>query len=218
MQLAADIKGCLSSWAFPLTAVSVKVCFQTLYCVKIYQEVWEIEWTSNGKDTAFKKTILDISEMYPFFMCWRLNLAYGLPRSKFFPIALFSVAVFIVIATIACTAAKAFEEQTCTAFTILLVVSIQVPWKMWNLLLIWFVEMLLMLLMLLLLLMLVHPQPWRNLYLAWLYFSGEWLRYKGSHRKRSKLGFCPNWHNTPPGAPHRNLGYIFFRWASISKG
>ena len=89
-------------------------------------------------------------------------------RSKFLPIALFSVAIFIVIATIACTAAKAFEEPTWTAFAILLVVSIQVPWKMSNLspnllVLICFEPMVLIL---------VHPQPWRNLYLAWLYFSG----------------------------------------------
>ena len=74
--------------------------------------------------------------MFPLLVCWRLSLTSKVSkvlRSKFFPVALFSVATFIVIATIACTAAKAFEEQTWTAFAILLVVSMQVPCKLSNL-------------------------------------------------------------------------------------
>ena len=71
--------------------------------------------------------------MFPLLVCWRLSLTSKVSkvlRSKFFPVALFSVATFIVIATIACTAAKAFEEQTWTAFVLLFVVSVQVPWKL----------------------------------------------------------------------------------------
>ena len=70
--------------------------------------------------------ISDILEMFPFFACLRLRVTSEVFRTNFFPIAILSVAIFLVIAIIACTAAKAFEEQTWTAFAILLVVSLQV--------------------------------------------------------------------------------------------
>ena len=74
----------------------------------------------------FAQIILYLSEMYSFFVFWRVCLTPEVVRSKLLSIAILSVAIFTVIAIIACTAAKAFEEQTWTAFAILLVVSIQV--------------------------------------------------------------------------------------------
>ena len=71
-------------------------------------------------------TDFDLSEMFHFFACLRLRFASEVVRKRFFPIAIFSIAIFAVIAIIACTAAKAFEDQTWTAFVILLVVSLQV--------------------------------------------------------------------------------------------
>ena len=71
--------------------------------------------------------------MYLLLVCWRLSLTSKVRRSKLFPISILAIATFVVIATIACTAAKAFEEPTWTAFAILLVVSIQVPRKLYNL-------------------------------------------------------------------------------------
>ena len=64
--------------------------------------------------------------MFHFFACLRLRFSSKVFTTKFVPIAILSLAIFLVIAVIACTAAKAFEEQTWTAFGILLVVSIQV--------------------------------------------------------------------------------------------
>ena len=64
--------------------------------------------------------------MFHFFACLRHRVTSEVFTTKFVPIAIVSVAIFLVIAIIACTAAKAFEEQTWTAFVILLVVSIQV--------------------------------------------------------------------------------------------
>ena len=65
--------------------------------------------------------------MFHFFACLRVRVTSEAFTTKFVPIATLSVAIFLVIAIIACTAAKAFEEQTWTAFAILLVVSVQVP-------------------------------------------------------------------------------------------
>ena len=64
--------------------------------------------------------------MFHFFSCLRVRVTSEAFTTKFVPIATLSVAIFLVIAIIACTAAKAFEEQTWTAFAILLVVSVQV--------------------------------------------------------------------------------------------
>ena len=64
--------------------------------------------------------------MFHFFACLRVRVTSEAFTAKFVPIATLSVAIFLVIAIIACTAAKAFEEQTWTAFAILLVVSVQV--------------------------------------------------------------------------------------------
>ena len=64
--------------------------------------------------------------MFHFFACLRHRVTSEVFTTKFVPIAIVSVAIFLVIAIIACTAAKAFEEQTWTAFAILLVVSVQV--------------------------------------------------------------------------------------------
>ena len=75
------------------------------------------------------KVILSIKtllEMFHFFACLRVRVTSKVFTTKFVPIATLSVAIFLVIAIIACTAAKAFEEQTWTAFAILLVVSVQV--------------------------------------------------------------------------------------------
>ena len=71
--------------------------------------------------------ISDLLEMFHFFACLRVRVTSEVFTTKFVPIATLSVAIFLVIAIIACTAAKAFEEQTWTAFAILLVVSVQVP-------------------------------------------------------------------------------------------
>ena len=72
--------------------------------------------------------ISDISEMFPFgfFACLRLMLTSEAVRRKFVLVAIFSIAILLVVAIIACTTAKAFKEDTWMAFAILLVVSIQV--------------------------------------------------------------------------------------------
>ena len=89
----------------------------------------KMKYTLSGKHMEFAQIILYLSEMYPFFVFWRVCLTSEVVRSKLLSIAILSVAIFTVIAIIACTAAKAFEEQTWTAFAILLVTSIQVFWK-----------------------------------------------------------------------------------------
>ena len=58
--------------------------------------------------------------MFHFFACLRRRVTSEVFMTKFVPIAIISVAIFLVIAIIACTAAKAFEEQTWTAFGMLL--------------------------------------------------------------------------------------------------
>ena len=88
--------------------------------------LWWRSYKGNAKIPISLLTISDISEMYPLFVCWRLIFTSKALKSKIFPVAILSVAAFIVIAIIACTAKKAFDEQTWTAFAVLLVVSIQV--------------------------------------------------------------------------------------------
>ena len=87
---------------------------------------WWRSYKGNTKIPISLLTISDISEMYPLFVCWRLIFTSEALKSKIFPVAILSVAAFIVIAIIACTAKKAFDEQTWTAFAVLLVVTIQV--------------------------------------------------------------------------------------------
>ena len=87
---------------------------------------YNVKQTVNGKCIDFLQIMFNFSQMYPLFVCWRLSLSSGVLRSKFLPIGLLSVALSIVVATIACVATKALEEQTWAAFAILLVVSIQV--------------------------------------------------------------------------------------------
>ena len=64
--------------------------------------------------------------MFHFYACLRLRFSSKVFTTKFVPIAILSLAIFLVIAVIACTAAKAFEDQTWAAFAILIVVSCQV--------------------------------------------------------------------------------------------
>ena len=91
------------------------------------------------------------------YMLWRfLELCKVLKSVR--PVTfLMSSAIVIVIATITAIAKIAYEDPSWFAFFLLLVTIIQV---------LEFEKMKIMVLTL-------FVQPWRNLYLAWVYLSGE---------------------------------------------